>query len=74
MENESKNLSIENSDDDMSFQSEESKGYRIIDLENLSMAISSQVPTCVMKVRKFRSAVIESLPNFADKDYVLVFL
>lgn len=41
MENTSKNLSIENFDDDMSFQPQESKGYRIIDLENLSMVVSS---------------------------------
>ena len=41
MENTSKKLSIENSADEISFQPEESKGYRIIDLENLSKAVSS---------------------------------
>ena len=41
MEKTSKNLSTESSDDDMSFHPEESKGYRMIDLENLSMAVSS---------------------------------
>ena len=41
MENKSKKLSIENSADEISFQPEESKGYRIIDLENLSKAVSS---------------------------------
>lgn len=73
MEKTSKNLSIESSDDDMSFQPEESKGYRMIDLRK-TYPWRSQVPTCVMKVRNFRSAVIESLPHFADKDHVLVFL
>lgn len=38
MENRSKNLSIESSDD-MSFQPEERKGYRMIDLENLSIGL-----------------------------------
>ena len=41
MENTSEKLSIENSYDEMSFQPEENKGYRMIDLENLSMAVSS---------------------------------
>ena len=45
MENTSKNLSIESSDNDMSFQPEESKRYRIIYLENLSMVVSS-APVC----------------------------
>ena len=38
MENTSEKLSIENSDDEMSFRPEENKGYRMIDL---SMAVSS---------------------------------
>lgn len=41
MENISKKVSVENSDDEISFQPEKSEGYRIIDLKNSSKAVSS---------------------------------
>ena len=41
MENTSKKLSVENSDNEISFQPEKSEGYRIIDQENFSKAVSS---------------------------------
>ena len=41
MENTSKKLSVECSDDEISFQPEQSEGYRIINLEKLSKVVLS---------------------------------
>ena len=41
MENTTKKLSIETSDDEISFQTKKSEEYRIIDLKNLSKVVSS---------------------------------
>lgn len=41
MENISEKFFIENFDDEMLFQFEENKGYRMIDLENLFMVVLS---------------------------------
>ena len=60
MENTSKKLSVENSEDELSFQPEKSEGDRIIDLENLSKAVSS-VHVCD-EGEKFNSLVLSLSP------------